>query len=102
MKTFFRILAAMVVIPMTPLQAADPRPNVLFIAVDDLRTSLGCYGDTLGKSPNIDRFAATARRFDHVYSMTTPPAPAPAAKARSGSNRKTSRRIQNSLPRARP
>ena len=69
MKTFFRILAAMVVISMTSLHAAEPRPNVLFIAVDDLRTSLGCYGDTLVKSPNIDRFAATARRFDHAYTQ---------------------------------
>ena len=69
MKTFFGILAAMVVISMTPLQAAEPRPNVLFITVDDLRTSLGCYGDTLVKSPNIDRFAATALRFDHAYTQ---------------------------------
>lgn len=45
------------------------RPNVLFIAVDDLRTSLGCYGDTLVKSPHIDRFATTARRFDHGYTQ---------------------------------
>ncbi len=49
--------------------AAEQRPNVLFIAVDDLRTSLGCYGDTLVKSPHIDSFAATARRFDHAYAQ---------------------------------
>ncbi|MEZ6129593.1 MAG: sulfatase-like hydrolase/transferase [Planctomycetaceae bacterium] len=69
MKTFFRILVAMVVISVPPLQAAEPRSNVLFIAVDDLRTSLGCYGDALVKSPNIDRFAASARRFDHAYTQ---------------------------------
>lgn len=49
--------------------AAEQRPNVLFIAVDDLRTSLGCYGDTWVKSPNIDRFAASARRFEHAYTQ---------------------------------
>ncbi len=31
------------------------RPNILFIAVDDLRPELGCYGSKTAKSPNIDR-----------------------------------------------
>ena len=43
------------------------RPNVLFIAIDDLRTSLGCYGDPLANSPSIDRFARTARQFNRAY-----------------------------------
>lgn len=50
-----------------PSFAADPRPNVLFIMVDDLRTSLGCYGDTLVKSPNIDRLAQSSRLFNRAY-----------------------------------
>ncbi|MCF8380582.1 MAG: sulfatase [Bacteroidales bacterium] len=33
-------------------------PNILFIAVDDLKPNLGCFGDDLAITPNIDRLAA--------------------------------------------
>ena len=49
--------------------APSERPNVLFIAVDDLRTSLGCYGDRWVQSPHIDRFSLSACRFDHAYAQ---------------------------------
>ena len=40
-------------------QAADAgRPNVLLLMADDLNNLLGCYGDPLAKTPNLDRLAA--------------------------------------------
>ncbi|MBN1912087.1 MAG: sulfatase [Pirellulales bacterium] len=43
------------------------RPNVLFIAVDDLRPELGCYGSKHIKSPNLDRLAASGVVFTRAY-----------------------------------
>jgi len=47
--------------------AATPRPNVLFIAVDDLRCALGCYGDPVAVTPHIDRLAERGMVFRRAY-----------------------------------
>ena len=46
---------------------AAPKPNVLLICVDDLKPILGCYGDKLVKSPNIDRLAARSVQFNRAF-----------------------------------
>lgn len=47
--------------------APASQPNVLFIAVDDLRPELGCYGATHMVTPNIDALASQGRVFNHHY-----------------------------------
>lgn len=64
----FTLLHALFAFLCGQLIAAD-RPNILFIAVDDLRPQLGCYGVEQVKSPNIDRLASQGLRFDRAYCM---------------------------------
>lgn len=51
------------------------RKNVLFIMADDLRTSLGCYGDSVVKSPNIDQLASKSQVFFNAYAQQAVCAP---------------------------
>jgi len=45
------------------------KPNVLFIAVDDLACTLGCYNDPLAKTPHIDRLADRGVCFQRAYNQ---------------------------------
>src|SRR4051812_1411807 len=59
-----------------PSLAAPPPPNVIFILADDLGYGdLGCFGQTLIKTPNIDRLAARGMRFTRAYAGATVCAP---------------------------
>ena len=68
---FFRLALVFVTLPVVGSACcADEitnRYNVLFIAIDDLRPELGCYGVDHAQSPNLDRFARSALIFDRHY-----------------------------------
>ncbi len=53
--------------PAFAKKKAEPRKNVLFIAVDDLRPDLGCYGNAQVQTPNIDRLSASGLTFLRSY-----------------------------------
>ncbi len=43
------------------------KPNILFIAIDDLRPELGCYGSPIAITPNIDKLAEKGLLFNRAY-----------------------------------
>ena len=56
--------------------AATERPNMIFILCDDLaQGDLGCFGQKLIQTPNLDRMAAEGTRFAQLYSGTSVCAP---------------------------
>ncbi len=58
-------------VPVATAANDAQRPNVLFIAIDDLRNHLGAFGVEWAKTPNLDAFAQTSRAFTHHY-VTVP------------------------------
>ena len=62
--TLFTILAS----SWTLLAAEPDRPNILWITSEDNSPYLGCYGDPLAKTPNLDRLAGQGMRYIHAYS----------------------------------
>ncbi|WP_133795697.1 sulfatase [Prosthecobacter fusiformis] len=58
------ILALLFAASTALVQAA---PNVLFIAVDDLRPEMGCYGASHMQTPNLDRLAGSGVLFERAY-----------------------------------
>ena len=46
---------------------SSSKPNILFIAIDDLRPELGCYGSDIAITPNMDALAGQGLRFNRAY-----------------------------------
>ena len=61
-----------------PSAAADtpPRPNILWLTCEDMSPNIGPYGDKYATTPNLDRFATQALRYETVWSNAPVCAPA--------------------------
>ena len=71
MKIIYRLFCltsiALIAVSFSFAQEQKKKPNVLFIAIDDLKPILGCYGDKQIKTPNIDRLAKMGTVFLSNY-----------------------------------
>ena len=66
MKYILTSIIALLLVPLDALDADDSaakKPNVLFVVFDDLNNRLGCHGDPIAKSPNLDPLAARGTVF---------------------------------------
>jgi arylsulfatase A-like enzyme len=80
---FFATALAGLVLPATAVQISDPdgrpadrtrpaKPNIILIMADDLGyAGLGCYGQTLIRTPRIDQMAQEGMRFTDCYAANT-------------------------------
>lgn len=71
MSQLLLVMASLLLLPLE-VRADEPKLNVLFIISDDLTSrALSCYGNTVCKTPNIDRIAARGTRFTQAYCQGT-------------------------------
>lgn len=56
-------------IGITPAQTVNlsEKPNIIWIITEDMSLELGCYGDTLVKTPNLDKLASEGMRFTNTF-----------------------------------
>ncbi|MCF8227181.1 MAG: sulfatase-like hydrolase/transferase [Bacteroidales bacterium] len=82
MKIYLTTLAIVLSLCLSNVSGQDnvnSPMNVLFIAVDDLKPTLGCYGDTLAITPNIDSLAERGLLFSAAYCQQAVCAPSRAS-----------------------
>lgn len=68
MKTALILLIA--IISIGYCSAENRKPNILWIVNEDMDPELGCYGNDLVKTPNLDQLATEGMRFERAYAPT--------------------------------
>ncbi len=61
-------LAALLLAPLTPIRAAEKRPNILWLVNEDHGPHVGCYGDDFAITPTFDALAKRALRYTRCWS----------------------------------
>jgi len=84
-RQFLKAAAAGAAVSVAPhlfargaISAGEPenRPNILWISVEDISPTLGCYGDAYADTPNLDAFAAEGVRYENAFTHAPVCAPA--------------------------
>ncbi len=74
--SFVRLLALIIVLHTTWYVSANDRPNIVWLTSEDHGPEMGCYGDSLARTPNVDKLAAKGMIFKHAWSVAPVCAPA--------------------------
>jgi uncharacterized sulfatase len=69
LKNLLSLAVAFTLFQVAAAGKAADAPNVLFLAVDDLACTLGCYGDPVAVTPHLDRLAASGVCFLNAYNQ---------------------------------
>lgn len=80
-NSILALLVSLFIITSCQKQIEKPikKPNILFISIDDLRPSLGVYGDSLAITPNLDSFAGEGITFRQTFCQSAVCAPSRAS-----------------------
>jgi len=69
-RMLFLLLSFSLFLNCTGKKQQPAKPNILWIVADDLGTNLGCYGDPLVYTPNLDKFAEQSILFENCQTVT--------------------------------
>ena len=74
MKTLMKCMVLGLVLGMSGVCAADdqpnPKPNILWITIEDWSPDLSCYGTKGLQTPHVDKLAAQGMRFDRAFTTS--------------------------------
>lgn len=75
LKSLLELGLASVLTVNANAQQTQKRPNILWISTEDMSPHLGCYGDKVARTPNIDRLAAQGILYSSAFTTAAISAP---------------------------